>query len=237
MAGRQQDWASSVLERRPRIAVFDCDGTLWSGDAGFGFMRWSLEQQLVSTQARAWLLGRYDEYRDGRVDEATMCGEMVQVYAGLREEEMRKAANLFFVEHMEPLIFPELTALIEGLHAAGTEIWAVSSTCEWVIQAGVMDRFKIPAERILAARVRVDHGTVTDKLLAVPTDAAKAEALCEVDVRHPDAVFGNSIHDLAMLQIARDAYPVNPTDVLEQEARISGWPVFWPAGTRERLPT
>ena len=30
-------------------------------------------------------------------------------------------------------------------------------------------------------------------------------------VTAPDAVFGNSVHDAAMLAIARRAFPVNPT--------------------------
>src|SRR5579872_1404736 len=39
-----------VLQSKPRVAVFDCDGTLWSGDSGYGFMEWSIEQGLVSRE-------------------------------------------------------------------------------------------------------------------------------------------------------------------------------------------
>ena len=31
-----------VLAARPAIAVFDCDGTLWSGDAGADFFYWEM---------------------------------------------------------------------------------------------------------------------------------------------------------------------------------------------------
>jgi hypothetical protein len=43
-----EEFERLVFECKPRVAVFDCDGTLWSGDAGYGFMAWSLEQGLVS---------------------------------------------------------------------------------------------------------------------------------------------------------------------------------------------
>ena len=37
----------SVLKLSPRLAVFDCDGTLWSGDAGEGFFDWELRRGVV----------------------------------------------------------------------------------------------------------------------------------------------------------------------------------------------
>ncbi len=233
MNASQSEWVAGVLARAPRTAVFDCDGTLWSGDAGFGFMHWSLAQGLVSTEARSALLSRYAEYRAGLVSEAAICGEMVQVYAGLEDSRLREAAAVFFREEMEPGIFAELHALVGALQARGTEIWAVSSTCDWVVEAGVVERFGIPPDRILAARVRLHGGRATGDLLAVPTDEAKADALRAVDLPCPDAVFGNSIHDLAMLELARDPYPVNPSAELRAHAGSAGWPVFWPAGTTQ----
>ena len=48
-----------------------------------------------------------------------------------------------------------------------------------------------------------------------------------------DAVFGNSIHDQAMLEIAKHPFCINPNPDLEQVAIARAWPVYWPAGTRE----
>jgi phosphoserine phosphatase len=41
-------------------------------------------------------------------------------------------------------------------------------------------------------------------------------------------VFGNSVHDQAMLEIAKYPFCVNPNPDLEQVARERGWPVYWP---------
>jgi phosphoserine phosphatase len=212
----------------PRIAVFDCDGTLWGGDAGSSFMDWSMRTGLLSSEKTAWLRDRYALYRQGKVTEAAICGEMVQVYAGLTLEQMRTAAATFFREHTEPHIFPELRELVARLQARGTEIWAVSSTNDWVIEEGA-HRFGIAPERVLAARVLIADGTVTDQLVDVPTDEAKVTALRRAGVTAPDAVFGNSVHDAAMLAIARQAFPVNPSPALAERSAAEGWPVFWPA--------
>lgn len=218
---------AEVLAAQPRTAVFDCDGTLWTGDAGIGFMTWTMDVGLLSRNASDWIDSRHRLYRQGEVSELAICGEMVQVYNGLHEDELRRAAAEYFRTHIDAQIFPELRALVTKLQQQGTEIWAVSSTNNWVIEEGVK-RFDLPASRVLAACVEVENGIVTSKLIDVPTDEGKAESLRRAGIPHPDAVFGNSIHDAAMLQIARRAFPVNPSPALIDIAATHGWPVFYP---------
>jgi phosphoserine phosphatase len=216
----------------PQIAVFDCDGTLWSGDAGSAFMHWTIDTKLISPDQIAWLNHRYEGYKLGTVSEYDICGEMTQVYRGLPVETLRAAAAHFFTDYIEPNIFPELAVLISELQHNGCDIWAVSSTNDWVIEEGVR-RFNIPASHVLSARVEIDNGIITDRLIHVPTDEDKVEALRRVGItagdHAPDAVFGNSIHDAAMLSIARQAFPVNPSTDLLSRAADEAWPVYYPA--------
>ena len=221
------EFEQTVLSQAPAVAVFDCDGTLWSGDAGCGFMTWSIDQGLVSRNASDWIDAQYRLYLAGKVSEEQICGEMVQLYADLHEDEIRHAAATYFAQHIEPHIFPELRSLIEKLQARKTDIWAVSSTNNWVIEDGVR-RFNIPASRVLAAEVRVRDGRITSELIDTPTGPGKVEALRRVGITAPDAVFGNSIHDEAMLDIGKRAYPVNPSPALAEIAGRKGWAVFYP---------
>lgn len=226
-------WTAAELEQlvvglEPKVAVFDCDGTIWSGDAGYGFMVWSIEQGLVSRTASDWIDTRHRAYMAGKVSELEICGEMTQLYAGLREQELRSAAAEFVRSHVQHRIFPEIAHLLETLRVNGTTLWAVSSTNKWVIVEGVR-QFGIPEERVLAAEVRVESGLVTADLIDVPTDEGKAASLTRVGLSQPDAVFGNSIHDLAMLEIARKAFPVNPSPALLSAAGERGWGYFRPA--------
>jgi len=222
------EFHASVLNLSPAVAVFDCDGTLWSGDAGSGFMIWTIRNGLLSRQAIDQLDARYRGYLSGQVSELAICGEMVQIYQGLRESEMRSAAAEFFAASIERNIFPEMLTLVRQLQSRGTEIWAVSSTCDWVIEEG-MRRFDIAPERILSARVAIANGIVTNQLLDVPTDEGKVASLARVGLTAPDAVFGNSVHDSAMLSIARRAFPVNPSADLLTRSAQENWPVYYPA--------
>ena len=221
------EFVRTVRALKPTIAVFDCDGTLWAGDAGSSFMKWSMESGLLSRDASDWMDERYRAYLRGEVSELAICGEMVQIYRDLREPELRTAARTFFDLYIAPRIFSEMQQLCADLKAAGTTLWAVSSTNNWVIEAA-MEHFGIPAERVLAARVSVVNGLITAQLIDVPTDDGKAVALAHNGIANPTAVFGNSIHDAAMLEMAQHPFAVNPSPALLEAATSKGWAVYQP---------
>jgi phosphoserine phosphatase len=222
-----EEFERAVFDSKPGVAVFDCDGTLWGGDSGYGFMAWSLEEGLVSRSTSDWIDNRHRAYRAGQVSEEVICGEMVQMYAGLRDQELRAAAARYVEEFVRGHIFEDVAAVVEALRKAGVELWALSSTNRWVVAEGVRG-FGIPEERVLAAEVRVTDQIITSELVAVPTGEGKAVALRRAGLPNPDAVFGNSIHDLAMLEIARHPFPVNPSPALLQAAAKRGWRYFRP---------
>lgn len=226
-SSRIAEFIQSVLQLKPQLAVFDCDGTLWSGDAGFGFFEWELNRGLVSDDVVRSAWARYAEYLAGKVSEDDMCAEMVTLNRGLLEADVMRAAEEFFNAKMVSGFFPEVRDLVFRLHESGCEVWAVSSTSEWVIQAG-MKHFGIPANRILAAAVVTEDGKVTDQVVRVPSGKGKPLAIREVIARTPDAVFGNSIWDADMLEIARHPFAINPTPELLAIAAGRGWPVYHP---------
>src|SRR5271154_6706571 len=93
---KQTEFIESVLKLSPRIATFDCDGTLWSGDAGEGFFSWEMQQGLVTEDIVKSMRSRYADYRAGNVPEDVMCGEMVTMHHGLQEQAVQQAADTFF---------------------------------------------------------------------------------------------------------------------------------------------
>jgi phosphoserine phosphatase len=226
-----QRFADSVLALHPHIAVFDCDGTLWSGDSGADFFYWQIERGMFPHDVAERAAARYADYKQGKVDEDTMCGEMVTINAGHSVQTLEEASEEFFSSIVEKRIFPEMLRLTRELESLSCEVWAVSSTNDWVVREGVK-RFGIPGRRVLAASVHIEDGQITDRLIRVPSGPGKAKAIAEVIQKPVDVCFGNSIHDLAMLEIARHAFAVNPNPDLEKIAQEKGWQIYWPSGTR-----
>lgn len=118
-------------------------------------MTWSIDKGLISRSTIDWIDNRHRAYRAGKVSEEQICGEMVQIYAGLRDQELRDAAARYFKKYVRERIFPEMAEIVALLRESGVDLWAVSSTNRWVIAEGVRE-FGIPEERVLAAEVRVD---------------------------------------------------------------------------------
>ena len=122
----QTEFVESVVRLQPRVATFDCDGTLWSGDAGEGFFSWELQRGLVSNEVQRWAHSRYADYRAGNVPEEIMCGEMVTMHRGLREEVVQQAADTYFPQGSAANIFPEMQELVRRLREAGCDVWATT---------------------------------------------------------------------------------------------------------------
>jgi HAD superfamily phosphoserine phosphatase-like hydrolase len=219
-----------VLQLQLRVAAFDCDGTLWSGDAGETFFQWEINQGFVSGAVGRAMRVRYAEYRAGKVSEEQMCGEMVTMHQGLAESDLMRSATDFFEHAFPGKIFPEIQDLVRRLRESGCEVWAVSSSNEWVIRAG-MKHFGIPENRILAAAVEINNGIITDRLIRIPSGPGKPQALREVVKKEIEAAFGNSRWDTEMLAMSKHAFAVNPNPDLEAAARQHGWTVYFPNGT------
>src|SRR5208282_1932858 len=115
----QTEFIESVLNLKPLTAAFDCDGTLWSGDAGEGFFAWELAleqtQSLLPEPIADWARSRHADYLAGQVAEEVMCGEMVTMHRGLREEVVQRAADACFAQGFAAKIFPEMRQLVERL--------------------------------------------------------------------------------------------------------------------------
>jgi phosphoserine phosphatase len=230
---KASQFLETVLALRPQLTVFDCDGTLWSGDSGRDFFYWEIERGIVSRDVAATMLERYRQYEAGVVDELTMCGEMVTMNRGVRIDVLHGAAEEFFHEVVASRIFAEMRELTHRMRDAGCELWAVSSTNNWVVEAGA-EVFGIDRERVLAASVYTEGGRATDRLERVPTDELKAVAIREMIARPVQGVFGNSVHDQAMLELAQHPFCINPNPDLEEVAKASGWAIYWPDGSAPR---
>ena len=229
-----KQFIDSVLRLRPHVAAFDCDGTLWSGDAGEGFFDWEIKQGVVGAEVGRAMRARYAEYKAGKVSEEQMCAEMVTMNRGLPEAELLRATTAYFEHSFPSRVFPEMRDLVHRLQQNdGCEVWAVSSSNEWIIRAG-MKEFGIPEDRILAAAVEIENGIITDRVIRTPSGPGKPEALRDVAGKDIDVAFGNSRWDTEMLAMAKHAFAVNPNPDLAETARQKNWTIYFPGGVSPR---
>jgi HAD superfamily phosphoserine phosphatase-like hydrolase len=228
---RSQAFVESVLRLEPKFAAFDCDGTLWSGDVGVDFFNWEMDEKLVSEETAQVMRARYDDYLAGKVPEEVMCGEMVTMHRGLIEADVQRAATRFFDLYFVETIFPEMQQLARELQKRGCDVWAVSSSNEWLIRAAVR-HFGIPRDHVLATAVVIENLRITDRLIRVPSGPGKPDAIQKVVNKKLDAAFGNSRWDADMLARAEHGFAINPNPDLKEMAAARGWTVYLPRLSR-----
>jgi phosphoserine phosphatase len=162
-------------------------------------MDWEIEHKLISDELIAWGRTRYAQYEQGKVGEEEMCGEMVAWHKGIAIATLEEAAERYIAGTIDKRIFPEMHELVG-----------------------------IRRDHVLAVSVEIENGTATEKLVRVPSGEGKAVAIREFIGEQVDAVFGNSIHDAAMLKLARHAYAINANPDLKQIAQQRGWTIYQP---------
>jgi HAD superfamily phosphoserine phosphatase-like hydrolase len=227
LSAGMNDFIDSALRLQPKLAAFDCDGTLWSGDAGESFFWWELDNGLVSEEVARWARSRYADYKAGKVSETVMCGEMVTLHKGLPESRIQAATDSFFEAELASGIFREMQALVRRLAENGCEVWAVSSSNQWIIRSAI-PHFGFAADKILTTEAKILNGQITDQLIRVPSGPGKPEAIREVVKRTPDAAFGNSVWDREMLEMSKHPFAINPNPDLAAFAREKGWLIYFP---------
>jgi phosphoserine phosphatase len=147
------------------------------------------------------------------------------------ETDVQRAATRFFDLQFGEQIFPEMKELVRQLIAQGCDVWAVSSTNEWVIRAA-MRHFGIARDHVIAAAVAIENMRITDRLVRIPSGDGKPKEIRAVIKKDPDAAFGNSRWDADMLAISRHPFAVNPNPDLEALARQRGWSIYLPGNQR-----
>ena len=122
--------------------------------------------------------------------------------------------------------------LVRQLIAQECDVWAVSSTNDWVIRAG-MRHFGISRDHVLAASVEIENMRISDRLVRIPSGPGKPQAILDVVKKKPDAAFGNSRWDVDMLKLASHPYAINPNPDLEKLAEERGWGLYFPTAVRK----
>lgn len=211
------------------LAVFDADGTLWADDAGEEFFKWQREEGRLEPDRLAAAGQAWDEYERGEVPEDRIWEVVTQAQAGLDEERVKEWARTVFADRFGDRIFEPMRGLIAYLEGQGVEVWVVSASHRWIVEAGAA-HYGVPPERVIAVATEVEDGVITDRLVRpVPFGEGKPAAIEARIGRVPDLGFGNSMNDAPMLLMASStdgslAVVINPGEELDKLALERGWP-------------
>ncbi|MGE4231913.1 MAG: HAD family hydrolase [Bacteriovoracia bacterium] len=221
------------------IAVFDADGTLWRGDVGESFLKFQIENNLLTaipSEAKADPWSYYwRAVKEGRAREAY--GWPVSWNAGRTSAELSQYCAEFF-EGFSKNIFSPMRWLVEKMQQSKIEVWVVSASMRWIVEEGAK-AFGIGVDKVIGASVSVIDGVLTSSLEhPVPYREEKAKLIKRfIGSKNTQGNLsfgaGNTYWDKEMVELAKmklavcSEHPGEPNYGSEQElqklANSQGW--------------
>ncbi len=217
-----------------RLALFDLDGTLLSGDSDHAFGAFVIEQGWAdAAHYRARNDGFYADYVAGTLDIDAYVDFATHAWRGRSAADLLQASQDFLARHVLPMVTPDARRLVEQHRAAGDELAIVTATNDFVTRP-VADLFGI--DTLIATTLARDaHGRVTGRIHGVPAFregkvrrvqqwlADRGRTLADYE---RCTFYSDSTNDLPLLEHVSHPVATNPGPGLARIAAARGWPVL-----------
>ena len=232
---------STVPMKTRKVAVFDCDGTLFgqapyylADEALYDFAKRNYEGKTDSLSVAKMKI--VDQLLHGDNVGVDFVQNRVRFLSGLTADQIQAIGNDMFHEKYQNKMYPEMKSLIANLENYGFEVWILSASPELLYQRFCAEQLGLPEDRIIGVKSRVGEGNVvTDELVyPVSQDEGKADVVRTFIKADPLFVGGNSRGDLEMMNTSVGLkIMINPDD--KKPEKVAGGKTikqYWEADPR-----
>lgn len=212
-------------------AFFDVDNTIIRGASAF---------HLAVALRRRGILGlrdilkfavqqaRYLAFGENRRAMDEVRDDALEIVAGLSVAEMGLVAEDTYDEVLHLRIFPAARRLLDEHLAAGHAVWLVTAG---PAEIGELIARRLGATGALGTVLERADGRYTGRLVGdLLHGTAKAEAVVQLaereGIRLADSfAYGDSAHDVPLLNLVGTPVAINPDRRLRRHANRAGWPI------------
>jgi HAD superfamily hydrolase (TIGR01490 family) len=212
-----------------RLAVFDLDNTLLAGDSDHLWGRWLVTHGVVDAETYARENDRfYREYQAGTLDIYAYAAFSLRPLVDHPLEKLLALRERFVTEAIAPLVAPQAPALIERHRAQGDDLLITTATSRFVTEP-IAALLGIPS--LIATDAEYVDGRYTGRIAGTPNfREGKVERLQAWLAERPAyehlTCYSDSLNDIPLLEMGRQAVAVDPDPALRLAAESRGWPVI-----------
>lgn len=220
---------STLVIQERKIAVFDCDGTLFgqvphylADEALYHFAKVNYEGKKDSLSKKKMQI--IDQLLNGNNVGVQYVKERIDFLSGMTTGEVTQMGKNNFHAKYQQKMYPQMRELLANLKEYGFEIWVLSASPEILYQQFVHEELGIPIDRILGVKSVIRNDTVTNTMvLPVPQDEGKADAIQTFIKARPLFAAGNSRGDMEMMNESVGLKMiVNPDNVKVEKGSEAG---------------
>lgn len=217
-----------------RLALFDLDNTLLSGDSDHAWGEFLIAQKIVDEDSHRAENDRfYQQYQQGVLDIHAYVEFTLAPILTLSSTERDVLHSQFMEEAIQGLILDEGLALVDKHRDAGDFCVIITATNEFI--TGPIAA-KMHADALLATALEINEDRFTGRIEGIACyqegKVKKLEQwLLQSDMAENFSIdestfYSDSINDLPLLQRVGKAVAVDPDDALRQQASDNHWEVI-----------
>lgn len=216
-----------------KLALFDLDNTLLSGDSDFEWSQFLIEQGVLDRELfEAKNLAFYEQYKAGTLD----IGEFLDFQLKPLSRHARRVLDGWHEEFMRRKVRPMMGGKARNLveqHLAAGDICVVVTATNSFVTAPIAREFGI--EHLIATEPEHRDGEFTGRVAGVPSfregkvvrmEQWLAEHGWEWQSFADTSFYSDSLNDLPLLSKVRRPVAVDPDATLRQHAQQQGWPII-----------
>jgi HAD superfamily hydrolase (TIGR01490 family) len=213
-----------------RLALFDLDNTLLTGDSDFEWGQFLVERGVVEREAyEAQNRAYYDQYVAGTLDIHEYLGFALRPLADHSPQELERWHGEFMRTRVLRMITPAARALVRR-HLQAAELCAIITATNSFVTAPIAREFGI--EHLIATEPERRDGRFTGRVAGTPCfRAGKLERLDEwlaglgrrLAEFEASTCYSDSHNDLPLLERVTRPVAVDPDETLAREAERRGW--------------
>jgi HAD superfamily hydrolase (TIGR01490 family) len=213
-----------------RLALFDLDNTLLSGDSDYEWGQFMCDQGVVDREAyEAQNRVYYEQYVDGSLDIHEYLGFALRPLAAHTPADLARWHAEFMRVRIAPMVLPAARKLVRR-HLEAGELCAIITATNSFVTAPIAREFGI--QHLIATEPELRDGRYTGRVAGTPSfrdgKLVRLEQwLAGLGRRMGDfeasTCYSDSHNDLPLLERVTRPVAVDPDETLAREARRRGW--------------
>ncbi|MCH9827305.1 MAG: HAD-IB family hydrolase [Gammaproteobacteria bacterium] len=213
-----------------RLAVFDLDNTLLSGDSDYLWGQFLADGGYVDADQYAHANRRfYEQYLAGELDIAEFAAFSLRPLVELGAPSLAALRPRFVQDKIAPIVSEQAYALLERHRADGDTLLITTATSRFITEP-IAELLGV--EHLIATDPEVIDGVYTGRIAGTPNfQGGKCIRLRQwikaaaAPVTHMTA-YSDSRNDVPLLEMADVQIAVDPDPVLRDIAAARGWPII-----------
>jgi HAD superfamily hydrolase (TIGR01490 family) len=213
-----------------RLALFDLDNTLLTGDSDYEWGQFMCDQGVVDRAAyEAQNHVYYEQYVGGTLDIHEYLGFALRPLAAHSPEDLARWHAEFMESRIRPMILPAARALVRR-HLEAGELCAIITATNSFVTAPIAREFGV--EHLIATEPERRNGRFTGRVAGTPCFrggklvrldewlAGRGRRLAEFEA---STCYSDSHNDLPLLERVTRPVAVDADETLAREAAHRGW--------------